>query len=279
MRNWILISIVTVSLAAGTLSAMEPDAKELAAKGYAAFQAVLAGDQARLAEAIRDMEAARKGDETNVDNLFNLARAYFFESNVSNKADSVVKAEQTLARVVELNPKRVDALAFHGSVLSRMSGGRDIPMFMRGVGEMQSAVQQDPRDLTARLVRAFTTLNFPPQARAAFGEYEPLQDLEFVAKVFDHLTSDFAPHADTVMKAYVGEAYKQKGDAAKAGAHFEAALKVDQPEDAGQLAGRQILDKMIRARMSGGEKSLFEDRLFTSCHACHLSAPDKLLSR
>ena len=62
MRSWILVSIVTTALAAGTLTAREPNAKELAARGYAAFQAVLTGDPSRLPEAIRDMEEARKAD-------------------------------------------------------------------------------------------------------------------------------------------------------------------------------------------------------------------------
>ena len=34
MRIWILIAVVIVAVAAGTLSAREPDAKELAQKGY-----------------------------------------------------------------------------------------------------------------------------------------------------------------------------------------------------------------------------------------------------
>src|SRR5687767_2558797 len=99
MRNWILISIVTVGLAAASLSAMEPDPKELAAKGYGAFLTVLTGDQAKLPEAIGYMQEARKADETNVDNLFNLARAYFYEAGAFNRQESVVKAERTLARI------------------------------------------------------------------------------------------------------------------------------------------------------------------------------------
>ena len=279
MRYWILVSIVTVGLAAGTLRATEPDAKELAAKGYAAFKNVLEGDQAKLGEAIRYMEDSRKADGTNVHNLFNLARAYFFEAGRFNKKESAVNAEQTLARVLEMAPDRVDALSFHGSLLTQLSGGKDIAMFMRGVQEMNTAIERAPNDITARLVRAFTAGNFPPQALAAMGNYDPIGDLQFVERAFDHFSSDFAPHADTVMKAYVGEAYKRKGDNEKALASFQAALNAAKPDDPGQLSGREVLDKMIAARMNGGEKALTSDPLFTSCHACHLSAPGKILPR
>ncbi len=279
MRYWILIGILTVSIAAGTLTAVEPDAKELAAKGYTTFKYVLAGDQAKLPEAIRYMEEAREADPAYIDNLFNLARAYFYEAGAFNKLDSLDKAERTFARVVELNPNRLDALSFHGSILTQLSGGKDISKFMQGVQEMKSAVEKAPNDITSRIVIAFTARNFPSIALQAMGNYDPTGDLEFVAGIFEHLSSDFAPHAGTVMKAFVGEAYRSKGDAEKARANFQAALNAEQPLDAGHLAGRAILDKMVVARMNGGDKSLASDPLFSSCHACHLGAADKLIKR
>jgi len=90
MRTWLLIAMLT--LATG------PDSKELAKQGYSLFKDVLAGDEAKLPEAIRQMEEARKADETYVPNLYNLARA----------------------------------MAFHGAILAQMSGGKDMAMFMRG---------------------------------------------------------------------------------------------------------------------------------------------------
>jgi hypothetical protein len=40
-----------------------------------------------------------------------------------------------------------------------------------------------------------------------------------------------------------------KGDKEKARASFESALKAEKPDDSGQLAGRELLDKVITARM------------------------------
>jgi LytTr DNA-binding domain-containing protein len=66
-----------------------PDSKELAKQGYNLFKDVLAGDEAKLPEAIRQMEEARKADETYVPNLYNLARAYFFDGITFNKEESI----------------------------------------------------------------------------------------------------------------------------------------------------------------------------------------------
>src|SRR5437773_7720540 len=114
------------------LTAAAPDAKELAQKGYTTFKQVLAGDEARLPDAISYMEQARSLDEKNVPNLYNLARAYFFEGATFNKLESIMKAEKVFARMLELDPSRTDALAFHGSLLTIVSGGKDMAMFMRG---------------------------------------------------------------------------------------------------------------------------------------------------
>ena len=64
MRTWVLISIVAIALAAGTLTATAPDGRELAQKGYNLFKDVLSGDEAKLPDAIRYMEEARSADET-----------------------------------------------------------------------------------------------------------------------------------------------------------------------------------------------------------------------
>src|SRR5439155_4663436 len=108
------------------------------------------------------MVQARQADGTNVDNLYNLARAYFFDALTFNRQESLVQAEQTFARVIELDPKRVDALSFHGSILTQMSGGRDLAKFLQGVQEMKTAIERSPNDITSRIVMSFTARNFPP---------------------------------------------------------------------------------------------------------------------
>ena len=279
MKNRFLISAVAIGLAVGTVMATEPDAKELAAKGYATFKGVLAGDEAKLPEAIRYMEESRSADGSNVSNLFNLARAYFFEAITFNREEPLAKAEQTFAKIMELDPKRVDALSFHGSVLTQMSRGGDVAKFMRGVQEMKAAIEQLPNDVTSRIVLSATSRNFPPQALAAMGNYDPTGDTQFVANVFDTFHSDFAPHASVVMNAIAGEDYKQRGDAEKARASFQKALDAPMPTGSGARVGRELLNKVIAARLNGGDKPVFADPAFSGCHSCHLTAPDKLLPR
>jgi tetratricopeptide (TPR) repeat protein len=276
---WIVIAIVLIGLGIGALYAAEPDAKALAQKGYVSFKDVLAGDEAKLPEAIRLMEDARKADETYVPNLYNLARAYFFEGITFNKEESVSKAEKTFARMIELDPSRMDALAFHGAILAQMSGGRDMAMFMRGAQELKTAGQRNPDDLTVRIVTAFVSQSVPPQALAMIGVADPVGDLKFIGGAFDKFSSEFAPHASVVMNAFIGEGLMLKGDKENARASFERALKVPQPFGEGEIAGRKLLDDAIKVRMKGGEQSIFGSAVFSGCHSCHLANPDKLLPR
>ena len=52
------------------------------------------------------------------------------------------------------------------------------------------------------------------------GNYSPLKDLQFVSTAFSGRVSSYAPHADVVMKAFLGENFKLKGDEEKARASF-----------------------------------------------------------
>lgn len=261
------------------LTAAGSDARELAQKGYTTFKEVLAGDEAQLPDAIRYMEQARSLDEKYVPNLYNLARAYFFEGATFNKLESIMNAEKVFARMLELDPSRTDALAFHGSLLTIMSGGKDMAMFMRGAEELKTAFQRTPDDATVRIVLGFTSFNLPPQARAMIGINDPVGNLKYIGNRLDNFESDFAPHASVVMNAIIGEGLMAAGDKGKARASFEKALKVPQPLDDGQIAGRKVLDEIIRTRMNGGSKPIFAEPVFSTCHSCHLAAPDKLLPR
>lgn len=239
------------------------DAKQLAAQGHNLFLQVLAGDRGKLPEAVAAMEQSREADPAYVFNLYNLGRIYFFSSQID-------KAAETFAKVVELDPKHSKALAFHGAMLTAQSGGRDLAKFFQGVQEMRKAIEMDPNDINNHIVMPFTALNFPPEALKAMGNYDPLVDLQFVSKAFDGAKPYYAPHADVVIKAMIGDVYAQRGDAAKARTQFESALAVAKPQLAGPASGRKVLDGLITERMNGGEKSL-RNGVIGSCHACHLS--------
>jgi hypothetical protein len=276
MRNWIGLFVLGVALVIGNLSATGQDAKQLAEKGHDVFLEVLGGDEAKWEQAVKYMEQARELDQTNADNLYNLARAYFYHALTHKSDASAVKAEQTLARLLEVKPTDTRALSFHGSILTSISAGKDIPKFMQGVQEMKTAIEKDPRNINNRIVIAFTAQNFPPQALAAMGNYDSLKDLEIVRDAFKGNAFYYAPHADVVMNAFVGEAYKVRGDEAKAKINFDAALAVPKPAHPGERAGRELLDTAIRTRMNGGTKTL-SSGVFSGCHSCHLNAPEKIL--
>jgi hypothetical protein len=140
-------------------------------------------------------------------------------------------------------------------------------------------MERSPDDLTIRIVAAFVSQSVPPQALAMIGVKDPVADLQFIGGAFDKFSSEFAPHASVVMYAFIGEGLMQRGDKDNARASFERALKVPQPFDEGEIAGRKLLDDTIKARMRGGETPIFAEPAFSGCHSCHLAVPDKLLPR
>ena len=271
MFTWILISVTL-------LMSPEGDVKQLAQKGYNAFRDVLSGDEAKLPEAIRYLEQAKAADETNVPNLYNLARAYFFEG-ITFKDESIRKAEKTFARLLELDPKRTDALAFHGTILALSSRGEDLQLFMKGAQELKTASQNTPDDITVRILQAVVSQQVPRQALPLIGLDDPVKNVQVVGAAFDSFSSEFAPHASVVMNAFIGEALLQQGEKDKARASFETALKAPQPVEEGAIAARKVLDDAIRSRMGGDGKTIFEHPAFSGCHSCHLAQPDKLLPR
>jgi tetratricopeptide (TPR) repeat protein len=272
MFTWILISLTL-------LMAPEGDSKQLAQKGYTAFREVLSGDEAKLPDAIRYMEQAKAADESYVPNLYNLARAYFFQGITFNKEESIGKAEKTFEQLLELDPTRTDALAFHGAILAFLSRGENMQMFMKGAQELKTASQKTPDDITVRILQAVVSQQVPPQALPMIGLNDPVKNVQFVSGVFDSFSSEVAPHASVIMNVFVAEALMQQGEKEKARSRFEAALKVPQPVDDGAIAARKVLDDAIRLRMGGDGKSTFENPAFSGCHSCHLAQPDKLLAR
>ena len=152
-------------------------------------------------------------------------------------------------------------------------------MFMRGAKELRTAMQQAPNDLGVRIVTGFVSFNLPPEALPLIGNPDTLGNLKTIGGVLDSFSSDFAPHASVVMNAFIGESLMMSGDKEKARERFAQALKVPKPDDPGQRAGRQLLDKAISARMNGDERPIFAQSIFGGCHSCHLAAPEKLLSK
>jgi uncharacterized protein (DUF2141 family) len=252
----------------------------MAKQGWTTFLEVLAGDQTKFGLAVRQLEQAAVAAPTDVFNLFTLGRAYFYDAITHNNLSSAEKAERTFARILELNPKH-DALAFHGSVLTFLSQGKDPEKFRKGIQEMNQTVQQDPNSLNGRFSRSLTALGLPPQARSGMGNYDPVEDLEFASHAFEGIEFHYAPHAGVGSKAFVGEAYLLRRDIAKAQAAFKAALAVPVPSEAGAKAGRVLLLDIIRKRLNGSEQSLNEllgQAGLSSCNTCHLRISEKTQS-
>ena len=88
------------------------------------------------------------------------------------------RARAAYARSLAINGNNALARASHGMstmVVSQLKG--DGPGVMAGVDEMNSAVRQAPKSLPARLTRAFTVINLPPDMRDS---HSVIEDLEFI---------------------------------------------------------------------------------------------------
>jgi uncharacterized protein (DUF2141 family) len=284
-RQSIRIGALILTLALGTITfvpgrSVGDQPGDAARQGRLTFLEVLAGDQSKFQLAVRQLEQAAATVPTDVHNLFTLGRAYFYDAITHNNLSSADKAERTFARILELNPKH-DALAFHGSVLTILSQGKDLEKFRKGVEEMNRMVQQDPNSLNGRFSRSLTALGLPSQARSGMGNYDPVEDLEFASHVFEGIESHYAPHAEVGSKAFVGEAYLLRRDVAKAQSAFKAALAVPLPSDAGAKAGRVLLQDIIRKRLNGSEQN-FNELLgqagLGSCNTCHLRITETIQS-
>ena len=115
MRYWFMTTVVVLAFTTGMgVNAAGPDAKELAAKGHGLFLQVLAGDRAKLPEAINAMEQSREADPRYAFNLYNLGRIYFFNAIGQNNLGALNKAEPVFAQIMEIDPKNTRAMAFHG---------------------------------------------------------------------------------------------------------------------------------------------------------------------
>ena len=284
-RQSIRIGALILSLTLGTIAFFPSRSAgdqpgDLARQGRLTFLEVLAGDQTKFQLAVRQLEQAADTAPTDVYNLFTLGRAYFYDAITHNNLASAEKAERTFARILELNPKH-DALAFHGSVLTILSQGKDLEKFRRGVEEMNRMVQQDPNSLNGRFGRSLTALGLPSQARSGMGNYDPVEDLEFASHAFEGIESHYAPHAEVGSKAFVGEAYLLRRDVAKAQAAFKAALAVPLPSEAEAKAGRTLLQDIIRKRLNGSEQTLNEllgQAGLGTCNTCHLRISERVQS-
>ena len=241
-RQSIRIGTLILTLALGTIAfspggAAGNQSGDVAEQGWLTFLEVLAGDQTKFQLAVRQLEQAAATVPTDAHNLFTLGRAYFYDAITHNNLSSAEKAERTFARILELNPKH-DALAFHGSVLTILSQGKDPEKFRKGIEEMNRMVQQDPNNLNGRFSRSLTALGLPPQARSGMGNYDPVEDLEFASRAFEGIESHYAPHAEVGSKVFVGEAYLLRRDVPKAQAAFKAALAVPLRESGPHAAAR-----------------------------------------
>ena len=246
-------------------------------QGWITFQEVLAGDDSKLQLALSQLEQAANAVPADIHNLYTLGRAYFYDAVTHNRSTSADKAERILAKLLKLDPTH-EGLAFHGSVLTFLSQGKDREKLREGIEELNRAVDRNPDNLTGRLSRAFTALSLPAEVQPAMGSYDPVEDLRVASQAFEGIEFNYAPHAEVVAKAFVGEGYLRRGDSVRAKTAFKAALAVQLPSEPGVREARLVVRNAIRKRMNGSEQNLvalFQEEGLGLCNTCHLRLSEK----
>lgn len=135
------------------------------------------------------LEEATKADPDSADFWNGLGVAYLAQAagtmltrgNPADAAIAVPKGIRALERALALNPDHAEALALHGGIQAAMASYQEAQqMALKGVAEMNHAVELAPKSVRVRLQCAFSGINLPDAMRNNANEAE---DLDFIIKV------------------------------------------------------------------------------------------------
>jgi len=131
--------------------------------------------------ALYEIEEALKEDPQNQDLLLDVSRIYHRLAMQGNEA-SLDMADESVKALLKLNGKHVDALSLSGSLYT-IKARRTTSLFKRiwysfkAARVLDKAVGLDPKNVSARTIRAFTALVLPRYQKrlgTAVGDFEYL---------------------------------------------------------------------------------------------------------
>jgi tetratricopeptide (TPR) repeat protein len=188
-----------------------------------------------------------------------LGTSYFLQATAASRAGKGVtellpafqRAAGAFERAVRIDPQDADALGGHGMALTILSGLERKPeLLSTGTAEMNRAVEMSPSKAGPRLLRAFTTVNFPLPLR---NNAALIEDLAFLIQVAE------GSRAGDVLHILLGDVYAETGDAGQARRHY-------------QTAGEQAvsrLNALERGSLPVGEMQRLRSSLGRDCMMCH----------
>ena len=147
---------------------------------------------------------------------------------VEGDKKAVKRAKKLFEKLLELEPKNVEALVWYGSVLTLK--GRDIlfPISKlgyvnNGIEKMDKAVELAPDNINVRMIRAHNSLNLPGmfhRIKIAITDFEHLLTLR------EKRQEEFSKSLLAKIFLGLGKAYSKKGDITKARENWQEAVEL-----------------------------------------------------
>jgi|HubBroStandDraft_5_1064220.scaffolds.fasta_scaffold95592_2 tetratricopeptide (TPR) repeat protein len=203
-------------------------------------------------------------------NRFDLKVRNDFFAGYAGDKDALARGMKACEAALAADPKNAEAMVWHGSgVMMEAQGlfasgdsGRAIPVWMRGLQEMQAAVDLAPDNVAVRIPRGavlLTASHYIPDAGMSkpliadgVSDYQRAYDLQkdYFATLGTH------PRGELLMG--LADGYSRLGDQEKAAAYFDEIIRT-LPDSA----------YAKRANMWNTTKSLPLEQ--TTCVGCHVS--------
>ena len=140
-------------------------------------------------KAVAEMEEATRANPGDARLWAGLGTAYFLQANANFQPGgklvdglaAIQRASEAHARALAIDPDNTAALSGHGTSMVILAAFQQKPEFReKGIAELNRAVALSPKGTTARLQRAFSSINLPPSpARNA----NAIEDLGYLARL------------------------------------------------------------------------------------------------
>lgn len=245
----IMLLLAFTLFASLTVFAQESGAPKKRIPGQFA-QDFVAGNVPSLEElAVVEKEIA--ADPNNFENVRKLGKGYFFQFFGEGNNAYVAKAQKTFDRALELKKDDPETLAYFGALwaligqrLDKKDPAKQKADFDKAFELLQKAEKLAPRHGAVISVTTASYLDLP----ASYGMApHVVATLEGMRKAMGPMFDRFSHHGRQRLLLTLGRAYAQTGQADKARANFEEALKVNQESvEAGLLKAE--LSKLTAAK-------------------------------
>lgn len=202
-------------------------------------------------EEISAVEKEVAAEPGNFELVRKLGKGYFFQFFGEGNNASVAKAQKTFDRALELKKDDPETLAYYGALytlmgqrLDKKDPAKQKADYDKGFELLQKAEKLAPRHGAVISVTTASYLDLPPSYGMA---PHVVGTLEGMRKAMGPMFDRFSHHGRQRLLLTLGRAYAQTGQADKARANFDEALKINQESVEATLLKAE-LDKLAATR-------------------------------